>query len=439
MKQSIFCLTLLVLRFVIVEAIVHKNEQKRFLPKRHVLNLDLPPYERWNHILDQHDVSYIYKALHKLMNVYLGSKSFIPILQEAAVKLLPYLSQPYADELKGISNHTGLSLGDVILGNIVYDVTAFNRTNFHLTSLLSGGGTGLLSSLGLSGSKILSSLGGSNLLSTLKNKGSSILSSLGSSGANGSSLLGGLKNLKLCTSIVAMDKNNRMIHARNMDYATIHEYLKRLTIEVDFQKNGQTVFTGTTFVGFIGITTGYRRGAYTVSGDQRNVGKITQNIQSFFKGGEFAFFQLRTVLEKERTFHSALSSLVRTRTVGGVYFILGGVRPGEGVVIVRSQKEAIGVVGIPRDGWYVLETNYDPWNPAPAADNRRGAAIKMLNKIGKNRISSLKLFEVLSTPPVFNFDTTYTVIMQADKGKYSTLIRYDAPKRTRPTSNTTHV
>nr|XP_026690658.1 acid ceramidase-like isoform X2 [Ciona intestinalis] len=349
MKQSIFCLTLLVFGFVIVEAI-HKNEQKRFLPKRHVLNLDLPPYERWNHILDQHDASYIYKALHKLMNVYLGSKSLIPILQEMAVKLLPYFSQPYADELKGISDHTGLSLGDVILGNIVYDVTAFNRTNFHLTSLLSEG-TGLLNSLGLSGSKILSSLGGSNLLSTLENKGSSILSRLGSSGANGSSLFGDLQNLKLCTSIVAMDKNNRMIHARNMDYETIHEYLKRVTIEVDFQKNGQTVFTGTTFVGFIGITTGYRREAYTVSGDQRNVGKITQNIQSFIKGGEFAFFQLRTVLEKERTFHSALLSLVRTRTVGGVYFILGGVRPGEGVIIVRSQKEAIGVVGIPRHGY----------------------------------------------------------------------------------------
>lgn len=38
--------------------------------------------------------------------------------------------------------------------------------------------------------------------------------------------------------------------------------LKHLTIEVDFMRQGSLVFTGTTFVGFVGILTGMRPGKH---------------------------------------------------------------------------------------------------------------------------------------------------------------------------------
>merc|ERR1712150_85011 len=97
-------------------------------------------------------------------------------------------------------------------------------------------------------------------------------------------------------------------------------------------------------------------------------------------------------------------------------------------------KDAGGTVNVTKLGhndllpsWFLVETNYDIWDRPPADDDRRDAAIKSMNLIGQSNFTTDALFKVLSTPPVFNQDTTYTTVMQTSTSYYSTMVRYDAP------------
>nr|BAE90145.1 unnamed protein product [Macaca fascicularis] len=58
-----------------------------------------------------------------------------------------------------------------------------------------------------------------------------------------------------CTSIVAQDSRGHIYHGRNLDYP-FGNVLRKLTVDVQFLKNGQIAFTGTTFIGYVGLWTG---------------------------------------------------------------------------------------------------------------------------------------------------------------------------------------
>ncbi|XP_022455027.1 N-acylethanolamine-hydrolyzing acid amidase isoform X1 [Delphinapterus leucas] len=71
-----------------------------------------------------------------------------------------------------------------------------------------------------------------------------------------------------CTSIVAQDSKGNIYHGRNLDYS-FGNFLRKLTVDVQFIKNGQIAFTGTTFIGYVGLWTGQSPHKFTVSGDER--------------------------------------------------------------------------------------------------------------------------------------------------------------------------
>ncbi|XP_076819004.1 N-acylethanolamine-hydrolyzing acid amidase-like [Clavelina lepadiformis] len=329
--------------------------------KTYVVNLDLPPMERWNNVLKHFNPKDIIAAVHSLLDEYLPGKLVIPILEKIAADLDRYIPQPFADELRGISKNFNVNLGDVVLGNLVYDISAFNNGQF-----------------------------------------------------------------KACASIVASDKTGRLIHGRNLDY-DIGDRLKPLTIQVDYQKNGKTLFMATTYAGYIGVITGQKNLAFSVSGDQRNSGHLWENLLSALEDSWPTFMLQRMVLEGARDYQAAVSLLSNTPTIAPVYFIVGGIRPGEGAIVVKDQRNLRNVT-LMNDKWYVLETNYDPWKAPPKSDDRRDAGIAAMNKVGRENMNPAELYKVLSVPLVFNSDTTYTTIMcAADPEVYHTMIRYDAP------------
>ena len=72
----------------------------------------------------------------------------------------------------------------------------------------------------------------------------------------------------------------------------------------------------------------------------------------------------------------------------------------------------------------MLETNYDHWDPPPSDDNRRDPAMRAMNETGAANVGVSGLFDVLSTAPVLNDGTTYTVVMSAAYPElYTTWIR----------------
>ena len=125
----------------------------------------------------------------------------------------------------------------------------------------------------------------------------------------------------------------------------------------------------------------------------------------------------------------------------------------KGAIITRGRNDAdvwlMGENSISQNStWFLVETNYDHWKPPPFFDDRRSAAIKCLDTMGKDNASFSGLYNVLSTKPVLNevsisysnliklIDlfttipsfpiqlTTYTCLMDVSTGKMEAWLRY---------------
>ncbi|CAH1799209.1 unnamed protein product [Owenia fusiformis] len=324
--------------------------------QRYTVNLDLPAGQRWGHVLKEHKGSVI--VMHNMLKHYLPEWT-AELVEKVAAGLDSFLPEPYASEIRGMAEAVDINLGDLVIANIVYDITAF------------------------------------------------------------------------CTSTVAQDSSGHIWHARNLDYG-FAESLKNITIMVDFTRGGKVVYSSTTYAGYVGILTGQKPHAFTVSLDERRQGNIyvIENILMLlldYKHGLMSFY-IRDVFETTANFTEAVKALATRPSVAPSYVIIGGVLPGEGAVITRGRLGAEDVWFLdPKVGrWFVLETNYDHWKVPPKDDDRRDPGNKAMQQMGRTNITVQALFKVMSTKPVLNKGTTFTTIMSADRPDiYTTLVRWD--------------
>ncbi len=329
---------------------------------RYTIDLDLPPQDRWAQVTRDY-------------------RSEIPLLLETIKQIVPplavdladiigdglekYIQYPYNLEMVGIKEGLkGIGLGEVVLGNIVYEVTAYSHGNS-----------------------------------------------------------------KACTSIVAEAENGTIYHGRNLDYHLFTDILRNMTIIVDFQKNGTTVYTGTTYAGYIGLLTGQKPHGFTISLDERDQGDWWMNALEALVAGThgIASFTIRdTLADPTMDFEQAVYSLSLKPFIAPCYVIVGGIGTRQGAVITRNRASAVDVWKIDafNGRWYLVETNYDHWDLPPKGDDRRDPAIKAMNETGRVNVDGPALFTILSTPPILNKGTSYTTIMSASiPGLYDTWIR----------------
>jgi len=233
-----------------------------------------------------------------------------------------------------------------------------------------------------------------------------------------------------CTSTVAQDSKGHIFHARNLDYS-FPDYLRNMTVEIDFMSQGKLSYKATTYAGYVGILTGMRPGAFTVSIDERDQGKWWENALEFLKKEKMGMsFLIRDVLATPgANFSLALQRYSETQLIAPVYIILGGMLPGEGAIITRNQTHAVDVwmlfKGDLPDNFWRLETNYDHWKPVPPTDDRRTPGNLAMQTMGNTNITKDALYAVMSTPKVYNPSTTYTTVMSAqDPDMYQTWVRH---------------
>ncbi|XP_048338662.1 N-acylethanolamine-hydrolyzing acid amidase [Sphaerodactylus townsendi] len=230
-----------------------------------------------------------------------------------------------------------------------------------------------------------------------------------------------------CTSIIAQDIYGNIYHGRNLDYP-FGDILRNITIDVDFLRNGEVQYTGTTFFGYIGLWTGQSPYKFTVSGDERDSGRWWENaIAAFLNRDVPVSWLMRTVLSKADSYQTASMMLAQTPIIAGVYYIIGGTKPNEGMVITRNRRGPVDIWPLDAmdGGWYRVETNYDHWKPPPPSDDRRTPAIKAMNATGQENINLKSLYNVLSMYPIMNKDTVYTTVMSAAlPERYMTRVRF---------------
>lgn len=347
--------------------------------KRYTIDLDLPPEQRWVQVAKDHEASL--KQLIQSVKSSLPSEAatLVATFGEDIAKYMPY---PYGLEIVGMADAVdGLSVSDVVLGNILYELTAY---------------------------------GNDQLLGTAAHV-----------------IKGG--DVRMCTSIVAQTVNGTIYHGRNLDYS-FPDLLRDLTIIVDFQLSGETLYTGTTFAGMVGLLTGQKPNVYTVSVDERDEGSWWMNAIEALLAGTHGISTLHVrdaLADKEMNFEDVVDFLSNKRFIAPCYIIVGGTKPGEGAVITRDRTAAQDVWRLDADNgrWFLVETNYDHWLAPPKSDDRRDPAIKAMNDITRGGLNATSLFNVMSTPPVLNSGTTYTVVMSAAVPEvYNSWVRSDTQK-----------
>ncbi|XP_074662649.1 N-acylethanolamine-hydrolyzing acid amidase-like isoform X2 [Tubulanus polymorphus] len=232
-----------------------------------------------------------------------------------------------------------------------------------------------------------------------------------------------------CTSIVAQSGSGQIWHGRNLDYGSNpmeRQILSNITIQVDFQRNGTTLYSGSSYAGYVGLPNGQRHKAFTVSMDERDDGNIIENLYMLLDGAIPIPMLIRQVLGRPLNYRQALKNLANTRVSAAAYLIVGGIQTEEGAVITRDRKNAVDIweIDLKSNRWFVLETNYDHWKPPPASDDRRTPGNKAMNAAGAKGFDGSSMFKVLSTPPVLNNETTFTAIMSAvDPNAFHTYVR----------------
>jgi len=134
----------------------------------------------------------------------------------------------------------------------------------------------------------------------------------------------------------------------------------------------------------------------------------------------------RFVLESEEAtdFDAAVKALSTSPLINDAFYIVGGTKSGEGVVIARDRNK-------PHESWYLneskaegngffqIETNYDHDKPVPKADDRRTNATLHMKAMGRSNVGMGSMTKIMETWPTFNHHTDYTGVFAPFNGTYT--------------------
>ena len=344
----------------------YKYENKNKILSSHIINLDLPPEERWNKVIE------IYKIPMEKAFKIIKKKSFIftPIINNIrkGIKKGNGWSEENIREMKGIAQYTNTSYDIIETINLFYEWSPG------------------------------------------------------------------------CTSIVAQKyDNSSILHARNYDMPL--SILSELVLELEFIKDGKTIYKGNGFAGYIGLTTAMKPGDFSISANSRFQGGVFGKYNFFQKmnyfdiikaaknGGKPVGVFLRSLVEEQKRYVDVIDILKKQVLINIGYYIVAGTKYGEGTVITRDRfgvdnshgkEEGIWELSSPKY-WWRLETNFDHW--WLAFDRRRYVANKKMEEIGYKNVDLKTMKEVLETKPVLARDTIFTTLMNPKTGEYSTILR----------------
>lgn len=255
--------------------------------------------------------------------------------------------------------------------------------------------------------------------------------------------------LARCTSaVVACPSTGEPVHLRNMDWES--ESLWPLTIDVDFTRQGVTVFKGTTWVGFVGMYTGMRLCGWSVSLNYRQVQGpwcVVKNLAASVCRAWPASLLIRRTLQDVEGFATALELFKTKRLMAPCYLTLAGAAVGQGAVLERGRRgldgcqalDPLWARGHPRlelQEGVCIATNIDcchktfdfregsadtRWAEGDAllltALDRRETALALIAecvgraKAAGNPFTVADGFDVLGAAPVCNDQTVYTVVL----------------------------
>jgi len=217
------------------------------------------------------------------------------------------------------------------------------------------------------------------------------------------------------------------VHIRTMDWGM--DFLKPLTIQVEFQHGGVTMFTCTTWAGYVGILTGMKPHGWSASVNFRSTsdGSFWTNFKKTLSRSWPVGFLLRELFEKGVTYDEAVESLATWPVIAPCYFTLAGRRAGDGALITRLPDAEEQRWTLHEQG-FIVQTNIDHWSTNEEEDimdsiERREFARAFIKTQqvfeGENYE---KLWQLMSQDPILNELTIYATLMCPATATFATRI-----------------
>lgn len=224
--------------------------------------------------------------------------------------------------------------------------------------------------------------------------------------------------------------------------------LKEILFVANFTKNGETLYQTVTYGGFIGLHTGIKKGAMSITIDTRfdnNMDKYLKDwIETPTDTNQLLVMTTRYVIENYNSYKDAVDYLKGVPMVCPSYIIIGGLNKGEGAIMTYGPNMTLfddwgypNGMQLPANDtaqspFYVLETNYDHWEQPPWFDDRRYPAEMCMNEVGSKGIDLPTLYNVLDAIPNRNRLTTFTALMQVETGHFEAYKQYCTEKECIP-------
>lgn len=237
-----------------------------------------------------------------------------------------------------------------------------------------------------------------------------------------------------CASIVAEHVSwggeTRILHGRNLDYSI--PGMRAVQIQAKFTRRGRVIYTGSTFLGYVGLPTGMRPGSFSISLNQ-HMGSTASTrslarLLLFRNGREFVSFFFRDLLEQQPTFSDALQVARTTKLFSPAYITMAGTTAGEGAVVTHEPGGNVDTLALDSAAgrWYLIQMNHDHWKQSPQGDRRLEVAEERMQATSPDTISIDYLYDnVMSAAPVLHGSTIYTTIMSPATDLYHTTCRND--------------
>ena len=357
----------IILRFIMLQHIYSVTGTK--LAGKFTLNLDLPPHLRWKEIVIAHKniilntIKDIKLHFEGICNISINEKVYVPFT--------------YRQEMIGIADVLGVPYHDVLIANFFYEIITFidngmfQKQCYKILQLLTCG------------------LFSRHSVKEYYNVG--------------------------CTSVIVEKRNGIIMHGFNMDFPIPME---NSIITINFERAGKVLYTGTSFVGHVGLCTGQKPYRYTLSLHARREEDLYHNYYPDLDGGDaLAAFYIRDLLEAENLGYQEVVENIFGRTfVTPCYIIVGGNSTQEGVVITLTLKGVVDIEMLSNDKWYLVQTNTDRYSGSRGYGNdlRWEAADSILNITDRTQATLYDLKCILSVIPVLvKHMTAFTVTMSA--------------------------
>ncbi|KAL4473841.1 hypothetical protein ABPG74_022705 [Tetrahymena malaccensis] len=227
-----------------------------------------------------------------------------------------------------------------------------------------------------------------------------------------------------CTSILARSPDGSIVHGRNLDY-NYSQLISPLLANIEFQRNGKTVFFADMIIGTAIVVTGVVPNGFSITINQRDSDQ--QSINYLMQQYIPACYLIYQVLQTNTTYQDALNTLLNTKIAMPAYLNIAGVSGNQASVIERDREGVNLQTTLSGSTWFICQTNYDRSQIDPQSDYRRVPCEQKFGLLNQNSWKPQDMFNILSQSPNYVSSTITTDIMIPKTGYINSTRWFNPP------------